>query len=503
MRHFLKLFMMLMLIAGARAAAAQAPAYGLLPAGGAGGWLNVTRPLTADDLKGRLVLLDFWTYGCINCMQIVPDLEYLEHTFGDRLLVIGVHSAKFDGEKGNERILAAAQRFGLKHPVVNDSDFAIWRASGVRAWPTQLLLDGNGQEIGRYVGEGHRDEIERDIRAALGKAPTPAPMPDTAALVAATPDTGALSFPARLAFAASTPWGPVTFIADAGHNRVVAIDDDGTIRATIGGGARGLRDGSFDTAQFNNPRGMAYVDGALYIADTGNHVLRRADLAAGQVVTVAGTGKQGRDRRIRNRPALKTAMASPWDIEPIEGGKRFAVAMAGTHQLWAYDPAQDTVTVLAGSGAENIDDGIAARATLAQPSGLSHAAGGLYFADAESSALRLLTPQGTVKTLVGTGLFDFGHADGPYPQAMMQHPQGLYADGDKIWIADTYNNALRVYDAASGMLSTVSLPGAALAEPGDVIVRGTAVWIADTNNHAIRRFDTATGKAVTITIKNP
>jgi thiol-disulfide isomerase/thioredoxin len=477
---------------------AQEAGYALLPGGGAGGWLHVTRPLTAADMQGRLVLLDFWTYGCINCIQIVPDLEYLENTFGERLLIIGVHSAKFEGEKGNDRILAAARRFGLKHPVINDSDFAIWKAFNVKAWPTQVLLDGTGNEIARYAGEGHRAQIESDIRGAIKDMP--APTQGIADLIAAMEHESPLLFPAHMAAANDTPWGPVTFVADTGHNRIVAIDARGTVKAVIGGGERGAQDGDFAGAEFNAPRGVAYNKGMLYIADTGNHMLRRADLAGGTVMTVAGTGERGRDRKAKNAPGLKTALASPWDVEFIDGGKRVAIAMAGLHQLWVYDTTKNTVSVLAGTGAERIDDGPALKSTLSQPSGLALAPdGALFFVDAESSALRVLKDR-QVETLIGTGLFDFGLVDGTYPQALMQHPQGLAADEERVVIADTYNNALRMYDRKTKLLSTVKLTGSTLSEPGDVILQGGHAIVSDTNHHALKKIDLHTGAVSTLPV---
>jgi len=481
-----------------RAGMAQEAGYTLLPAGGAGGWLHVKRPLTAADMQGRLVLLDFWTYGCINCIQIVPDLEYLENTFGERLLVIGVHSAKFEGEKGNDRILAAARRFGLKHPVINDSDFAIWKSFNVKAWPTQVLLDGNGKEIGRYTGEGHREKIAADIQGAIKDMP--APTAGIADLIDAMDHASPLLFPAHMAAADNTPWGKVIFVADTGHNRILAIDPQGTVKATIGGGERGAQDGDFTSAQFNAPRGVAVHNGMLYIADTGNHMLRRADLAGGTVMTVAGTGERGRDRKAKNAPGLKTALASPWDVEFIDGGKRVAIAMAGLHQLWVYDTEKSTVSVLAGTGAERIDDGPALKSTLSQPSGLASAPdGALFFVDAESSALRVLK-DGNVETLIGTGLFDFGLVDGPYPQALMQHPQGLAVDKDRVVVADTYNNALRVYDRKAKTLTTVKLTGDGLSEPGDVILHDGYAIISDTNHHALKKIDLTTGAVSTLPV---
>lgn len=443
----------------------------LVANGGTGGWLNVTRPLTIDDMQGRLVLLDFWTYGCINCMQIAPDLEKLEAMFGNQLLIVGIHSAKFKGEQGSDRILDAAKRFGLKHPVVNDSDFAIWKAYSVKAWPTLVLIGADGKEITRYVGEGHLEKMKLDIANNMKRVTN---TNSVAALVATDPTKTPLSFPARLA---TGPEGNI-FIADSGHHRILEIDPTGKIKATIGTGERGLKDGTYNHAQFNQPRGIIMLGDILYVADTNNHAIRKIDLKKQTVVTIAGNGNQG-------------DIASPWDLEILDDGRSLGVAMAGKHQLWSLNTRSDKLSQLAGSRAEGIKDDRASIATLAQPSGLSNVGNILFFADAESSSLRMLE-NGNIKTLIGTGLFDFGKEDGPATTAKLQHPQGLAATADTIYIADTYNDAIRVYDRKTSTLSTLDLPANSLREPGDVLLIGTTLWIADTNHNAIKKYDLTT-----------
>ncbi len=490
------LIILLLTVSAITGSFAQTTPHELLAKSGTGGWLNTVRPLTAADLKDHPVLLDFWTYGCINCMQIVPDLDALEQKFGDQLLIIGVHSAKFKGEQGSDRILAAAKRFGLKHPVINDSDFKIWNSYKVNAWPTLILLDSAGQEITRYAGEGHRADLENDIAAALKKTPATKTV-KAMDIIAADMNMDLLSFPARLAYAPNTPSGALFFVTDTGHDRIIGFTETGAVKTIIGSGTAGRADGSFTAAQFNHPRGLTYFKDALYVADTGNHELRRVDLAKQTVETVAGTGQQGNLRRGENLKAATTSLTSPWDVEDMGDGHTLAIAMAGTHQLWAYDTGDKILSVLAGSGAEDIKDGTANDAALAQPSGLSQSGGSLFFVDAESSALRELTG-GKVKTLIGTGLFDFGQVDGAYPAARLQHAQGLYAEAGRIIIADTYNNALRIYNRETKMLSTILLRGANLSEPGDVFIKNDIAWIADTNHHVIKKADLKTGQVTEV-----
>lgn len=463
-------------------------------------WLNTSRPLSADDAKGRAVLLDFWTYGCINCMQIVPDLKALEAHFGDRLLIIGVHSAKFTGERANKRIEAAAKRFGLAHPVINDSDFRIWKHFEVNAWPTLVLLDTQGNVVSTYAGEGHKSALEKDIAEILARTPAAKNTVPLSSLEMKDAKNGMLSFPARLGFAKATPWGDLIFAADSGHNRLVGFTPTGDIKVIIGSGAQGDADGDFSHATFNNPRGFGVAKGGLYVADTGNHLIRFVDFSKKTVTRAAGTGTQGYDT-VTNAPALQTPLASPWDAKMMQDGTTLAIAMAGLHQIWTLDTRTGKISTAAGSGREGLEDDDAQDAALAQPSGLSVLGGTLYFVDAESSSLRALTPDGEVKTLIGAGLFDFGLADGTAQAARLQHAQGLYALPDRILVADTYNNALRIYTFADKKLTTLKLPANALAEPGDVLPLDGKIYVADTDDNAVKVVDEKTGDVTTLSLK--
>ena len=463
-------------------------------------FLNTARPVTTEDAKGRAVLLDFWTYGCINCMQVIPDLKALEKQFGDNLLVIGVHSAKFAGERGSDRILAAAKRFGITHPVINDSQFHVWDAFKVEAWPTLILLSPDGAEFNRYAGEGHKDEIADDITKALKDKPAAAPL---TGLKAEANDKSVLSFPSRLGFASDTPWGELIFVADTGHNRLLGFDIKGNVKVTIGSGAEGAADGDFAKASFNHPRGFGVANDGIYVADTGNHLIRYIDFKAKTVTRVAGTGERGQDREAKDAPALQTALASPWDAKLLPDNKTLVIAVAGLHQLWALDTAKKTLSVLAGTGEENIKDGAASDAALAQPSGISVFGDDIYFVDAETSSLRVLGKDGIVKTLIGTGLFDFGIVDGKYPKALMQHAQGLDAQRGRVVVADTYNNALRLYDADSQTLSTIKLPEGALAEPGDVMQLNGRIYVADSTHNRIPVVVENGGSAETLELTLP
>jgi thiol-disulfide isomerase/thioredoxin len=110
-------------------------------------WLNTATPLRLADLRGKIVLLDFWTYCCINCMHIIPELTALERKYPNELVVIGVHSAKFHNEGDSENIRQAILRYEIQHPVVNDRDFRIWRSYAVRAWPTLMVIKPSSVKV--------------------------------------------------------------------------------------------------------------------------------------------------------------------------------------------------------------------------------------------------------------------------------------------------------------------------------------------------------------------
>lgn len=477
-------------------------------------WLNTERPLEAEDLRGRVMLVDFWTFCCINCIHVIPDLQALEKEFGHNLTVVGVHSAKFLNERDTENIRQAILRYGITHPVVNDSAFHIWQSFGVRAWPTLVLINPLGKIEAVYSGEGHRAELESKIRSlikqyanVLNTAPLPLALEKDK-----TPES-VLKYPGKLAYAPDSVFGEMLFVSDSGHHQIVGLTLEGKEVVRIGTGSAGNHDGSFSDAMFNTPQGLLYQDNTLYVADTENHLLRQIDLKSRTVSTLAGTGVQGYNRTAHNAPALKTPLASPWDLAFYPDHSHISIAMAGTHQLWTYDLSKKTVTVSAGNGNETIIDGRYPDNSLSQPSGVSVSGDKLYFVDSETSSLRMLEGD-NVTTLIGTGLFDFGYKEGKQGEARMQHPIGVFADGDEIYVADSYNHSIRRYDIARHYLYNEvgqgkrgmqdgALNHALFNEPNDIIKIKDKFYIADTNNHAIRVLDPAKGMVSTLPVTPP
>jgi thiol-disulfide isomerase/thioredoxin len=471
------------------------------PAGFA--WLNTDRPLSLEGLKGHIVVLDFWTYCCINCMHTLPTLDLLEKKYRNKPVVfVGVHSAKFFNEQQAENVKEAIGRYEIGHPVLVDQEMKVWRSYNVSAWPTIMIIDPKGNVVYQQAGEGQRDELDDVIGVLLEqhqKAGTLAKEP-LQIESSARPPKRVLSYPGKIAF---SPDGRMLAVSDSNHNRVLVVDPEtGKILHKIGGPARDLRDGTFEEARFFRPQGLAWGRDRIYVADTENHALREIDLPAKTVKTLAGNGRQGawisgaQDGKM-------TQLSSPWDLSYDEDF--LFVAMAGLHQIWAYHVDSGKIGPFAGSGYENIVDGSFAEAQFAQPSGLSMYGSFLLVADSEVSAVRLLDlRKKTVQTVVGEGLFEFGHRDGPLAEARLQHPLGIHCDGNKIYVADTYNHAVRLVDLDKQSVSTIvgkadmkamcniddpACDTLGLYEPSDVKKRGNALYIADTNNHLVRVFD--------------
>ena len=473
------------------------------------GWLNTDKPLSLAALKGKVVLLDFWTYGCINCMHIIPDLKKLEKKYPNELVVIGVHSAKFENEKDTENIRRIILRYEIEHPIVNDADFKIWNAYAVNAWPTRYLIDPAGYVIGKLSGEGSYDALDKVIgdtvaefrkRGELNEAPL------KLALEKAKVGDLPLAFPGKILADEKTDR---LFIADSDHNRIVITRLDGTLIETVGSGAHGADDGQFDRATFFRPQGMALDADTLYVADTENHLIRQIDLKAKTVKTVAGTGQQAQQRGLAGA-ARKIALNSPWDLQLV--GRTLYIAMAGPHQIWQLDLDKQEVSTFAGSGREARQDGAIAEAAFAQPSALATDGKTLYVSDAEANIIRAISlgAGAKVRTLVGGNLFDFGDKDGFDDEVRLQHPLGLARWNDKLLIADTYNHKIKLLDpgrrsvngfAGSGKPGQVDGPKPSFYEPGGLAVIKDKLYVADTNNHAIRVVDLKTKETKTLSIK--
>lgn len=451
-------------------------------------------------------------------MHMHPRVRELEERFRDVLVVVGVHAGKFPAERATARIRSAVGRLGIDHPVVNDRQFRIWRSYAVEAWPTIVILSPDGYVAAVRPGEFPIEEIAGIIskladrhRAAgdldtaprdFGRDPLGTPGDEVAGSL--------LRFPGRV-----LARGGRIYVSDSGHHRVLALRlmeglacASDTPRAAIesvwGSGEEGFFDGEGEHASFGEPQGLALHDGTLYVADRTNHAVRAIALTDGAVTTVAGTGDLAAGRIVAGRGS-NISLRSPWGLTVWRDS--LVIAMAGSHQLWALTlDGRDMLAPLAGAGGEGIADGPAGRALLAQPTGLATDGEQLFFADCETSAVRVLggglDPR--IRTLVGTGLFDFGDRDGVGSDALLEHAEDLVWSADSLYVTDTYNDKIKVLDPHT--LECRSLPGDAgsglsLSGPAGISASDGCLWVADTDAHRIVAVDPSTGSVRPLAIE--
>ncbi len=472
-------------------------------------WLNTDSKITLASLRGQVVILDFWTYCCINCMHMLRELDAIEKRYErEPVVVIGVHSAKFTNEARTNNILAAVDRYGITHPVIVDEGMRIWRSYGADGWPTIVIIDPEGNVVYRRSGEGQQEFIAAAVDGLLDLHRRNGTLGSRVSLSrhGTGQKHGVLSFPGKIAI---SPDSKRIAISDSNNCRIIlAALDTGVVEKVVGG-KKGFLDGSLETAAFDTQQGIVWKDdNTVFIADTENHAIREVDLRYGSVKTIAGTGKKSHWLALGG-DAARVGLNSPWDVAYDKDTNALHIAMAGTNQLWSYVLGTGKITPLAGSGYEGIEDGKGMGCLLAQPSGLAYSSGMLYFADSEASAIRRVEiSTKRVETLVGEGLFEFGYRDGGARGARFQHPIGLCVDENAVYVADTYNSAVRRVGLDDRMVSTVvgskENPGVCrfgsegcdvlgLYEPNDVKKLGDVLYIADTNNHLIRKFDMKTG----------
>ena len=477
-------------------------------------FVNFSGSISMDALRGRIVVLDFWTYCCINCMHMVPVFKHVEDRRRDgRVVFVGIHSAKFDGENDEANVAEAIARYGISHPVVLDKDRRIWKAYSVNAWPTIVIVDSDGIVRYRKAGEQSEAQLEEEIRKIeirVRKHPASGRRLSRISWVrksAVRNRESFLNFPSKISFR-------------GGHGGAFALSDSGNGRILIGwikGNKAEVSDiignGRFNgkpmkSASFANPQGLCWLpDGRILVSDTGNHSLKAISIGSKKgVQTVAGTGKKGQYVRFgRRMEGLKTDMNSPWDVTFSEWEGLAFIAMAGLHQIWTLDLENGYLEVFAGNGYENLIDDRRRNAEFAQPSGIFAYGKRVYTADSESSSIRSIPLDlDFVSTIIGRGLFVYGDKAGQLPDAMLQHPMGICKEGKKIYVADTYNGAVKVIDEErKNVTRLVGRPHAGsecrfgdkecdafgLYEPNDVKVYRGQLYITDTNNHMLRVFD--------------
>ncbi|HEY9695517.1 MAG TPA: thioredoxin-like domain-containing protein [Oculatellaceae cyanobacterium] len=471
------------------------------------------RPLSIKSLRGRIIILDFWTKGCINCLHVIPDLKYLEHKYSDYLNIIGVHSAKFEHEQHPDSVQQAVWRYEITHPVILDSDRYIWEQYAVRAWPTFVVINATGYIVATVSGEGKREFLDNLVQQLIeessGKRTVDGESLQLNLKQNQSLPTSSLAFPSKLL---ACQQSNSLFIADTGHHRLVIASLDGKTQAVIGTGKPGWVDGDLEIAQFCEPIGMVfdYEQQVIYVADTGNHLLRKIDLKTRQVTTIAGTGTQSRYLFPHGGKVLETALNSPWDLIKLKD--KLYITMAGSHEIWMVDLAEETIQTLIGTGAEFCVDGSFDMAAFAQPSGITTNGDELFIADSESSSIRAVTLGDfpVVRTICGSGqLFSFGDVDGIAENVRLQHCLGVAYGAGYLWVTDTYNHKLKRVNPTTGECQTICGSTKAglqdgfgtdvcFSEPSSLTYACNYLYIADSNNHAIRRMNINSQEVTTL-----
>jgi len=448
-------------------------------------WINTEAPVSLSALRGKIVLLEFWTSGSVNCMHMLSDLRYLEHKYRDNLIVISIHSAKFPHNNNIANVKKSVARHHLKHPVAHDPSRRVCVKYGIHAWPAVVLIDAEGRVIGRLQGEGKTHQLDQQVKRCIEAGEKKDILDTSSYRFKMQPSRDdVLSFPGKL-FATRKH----IYISDSGHNRVLEVNQYGRVSRIFGSGGAGLLDGYGIDAAFNNPQGLVCIDNFLFVADCGNHAIRRINLANLEISTIAGNGKLGRVVSGTFTDPTAVPISSPWDLCYKDG--TLYIAMAGRHQVWKLNLTENSLSVFSGSGAIELKDGKAEDAAFAQPSGLAMNDYKIYCCDAESSAIRLIRlPGGQVSTLIGKGLFTSGDCDSDSSKALLQHPQSIVMDQDRelLYIADSYNNKIKALDLNLNTVRTL-FTGGELDEPGGLALCDNTLWITNTNAHEIRKLN--------------
>ncbi len=403
---------------------------------GRGGWIGVDEPLSLADLRGRVVVLHFLRFSSVGCLAVIEELRPLERLFAEKMVVVGVHSPGYLRETDHDAVESAVARHRVAHPVLDDPELATAGAYGVSSWPTLVVVDPEGHIVETLVGDGVKRVLERTVSALLDEHEAKGSLRPEPVVVHREMLPVPLAYPSKVA---ASPDGRRVAISDTSCDQVLVCTLEGLVLEAHTG--------------FSHPRGVRF-DGAgdLVVCDT----------AAGRVVRASGE-------------VLADAMSSPWDLVADKDGS-WIVAEAGRHRILRIRPGEFRARVAAGTGAFGSADGPAAKAEMAQPSGVARMEGGIVFVDAEAGALRLLADDQHVTSLVGEGL---------------EHPLAVASDGAAlVYVADTFNSVLQVWE--DGRLRTLPVEG--LDEPHglDALPDGRLV-VADTNNHRVVVVDPVTG----------
>ncbi|HXK61542.1 MAG TPA: thioredoxin-like domain-containing protein [Acidobacteriota bacterium] len=473
-------------------------------------WLNVTRPLHVSELSGHVVVLCFWSYSSIECLSVLPLLQALQKRHPKRVLVIGIHCAKFPAQRGLRHLQNIAWQYDLRHPLLNDYAFEAWKAYSVREWPTFVLLDDAGRIASYYSGIENVGFVMHQVDRLAQEAQR-----DPTSLNGIRPRRrnrrfGPLSYPSVVL---ADPRSNRLFVTDTGRHQILILDLNGKRLDTIGRGCPGRQDGTFEQAALRWPRGLSLDGEYLYIADTGNHLLRRCNLKKRIVSTVAGTGERAiTPGEFSPRKPLHTSLSSPWGLCRLQ--RSLFITMPGVNQIWLFDLATQEVGAFAGIGFPGRIDASGYQAAFATPTAITSDRNCLYVTDSEGSAIRRISIEvhPRVDTIVGLDPFEFGDEDGPAEGARIQHPSGIAYAGRRLFVSDSYNHKIKTISLegeraivqtrfGSGRAAYRDGDRASFDHPGGLSCAGYRLFIADTHNHAVRIAELRSGLVSTLKIE--
>ncbi len=471
-------------------------------------WFNTAKPLEKEDVKDKIILLNFWSYSCVKCLQLIPELKKLQDEYGNKLAIISVHSPKFSNEKNEGGIRKAIIRHDITNPVINDADLKIWNQYQVKLWPTLILFNTNGKIYDQYFDLNDSKSIERALSDTkkllnrynhqLSRNSLPIILEKNRLI------SNVLESPTKIKYSAKFDYksysGAAIFIANSAKNTIIISSISGEILAQIGSGKSGKEDGSFSDASFDLPQGLLYHNDKLYVADTNNHLIREVDFKSEKVTTILGSGNIGlpitSDKKIA---AKKVDLASPTDIEFFPNRQFIAIANSASDQILSYDVEKKEVSVLAGSGKEGNEDGKLPNNSLAQTSDLVAYSNKLYFIDSKSNSLRYLNNQGVVETLIkGKLQSSQNNKNSPQNRDALQNPTGLEIDDSGIYISDSFDHQIKKYNQTTNDLTVLvgnQQNGDSLGtrtsfdEPNGIISIMDRLYVADKNNNRIVVLD--------------
>ncbi|MCB1178474.1 MAG: hypothetical protein KDK36_12890, partial [Leptospiraceae bacterium] len=280
-------------------------------------------------------------------------------------------------------------------------------------------------------------------------------------------------------------------------HRILKIDfETKTVNEIIGNGEPGHKNGNYKTTKFFKPRGLYKKENFLYVADYGNHSIRRVDLKNKIVSTVAGTGKNS-DDSAKEGNAPTSSLNYPLDITEIEN--KLYITQMGDNKIVTFDLNTGNLDIFAGNGEKNIKDGDPLFSSLAQPTGIVSKDKDLYFLDSDGNSLRRAETEysGKIETLIGKSLFDYGDSDGSYNGTKLQFPMGIFLKEEKLYIADSFNNKIKEVDLTAKKVTSLKAyekqkkfswikKEANFNEPSSILIKNGNAIISDTNNHSLQ-----------------